>query len=91
MDIKVSREEFMEKYGDVMVVFDGYYKFRFTYKGYTQDGLTVYVSRGGSADEIYRLEVVPDKEKRVEDLYPDGGTVYRGASLVEEFYEESFY
>ena len=91
MNIKVSREEFMEKYGDVMVVFDGYYKYTFTYKGDTQDGLTVYVSCGGSADEIYRREVVPDKEERVEDLYPDGGTVYRGASFVEEFYEESFY
>lgn len=52
----MNLEQFLEKYGDIEVVFSGYYKFMFTFKSLKEDdGITVYC--GGDSDEIYRFWV----------------------------------
>lgn len=88
---KISKDEFMEKYGDVMVTFDHYYKYTFTYAGKNKDGVLVEVSWGGNADDIYRCSVSAGNEESVESLYPYDGTAYKDGEAIEEFYEEGWF
>ena len=66
----MTYKEFIEKYGDCLVMFKSYYKFSFMF---SNDSLTISV--GGDSDDIYRLNVKVDKEYRVADLEPDGATI----------------
>ena len=70
----MTREEFIEKYGNVMVTFSSYYKFTFNFVGTAEDGTPVSVSMGGDADEIYRETVVAGDEISVAVLEPFAGT-----------------
>ncbi len=65
---KMTEKEFLEKYGEVEVMFESYYKFTFNFGGLTNEGanLTVYV--GGDYDQIYGLSVQPDHYYKVKDL-----------------------
>lgn len=56
----MNREEMLEKYGTVPLKFTGYYKYSFSFSGVAPDGAKIYVSIGGNASDIYRLEVDPD-------------------------------
>lgn len=55
--LKANRDEFLEKYGDVLVTFSSYYKYCFTYRGVMPDGSDLICHKGDSIDSIYRLEV----------------------------------
>ena len=50
---EIKSEEFYEKYKDVNFKFLSYYKFTFTYRGFTADGEEVKIDVGGIADYIY--------------------------------------
>ncbi len=84
---KLSKQEFYEKYGDVVVRFANYYKYTFTYEGVLPDGKTLTCGYGGNADEIYRHEATPDREKLLSSLRPFEGAVYQGGVEVESFYD----
>ena len=47
----LTEKEFLETYGEAMVVFTSYYKYSFGFKG-EFNGKSIYVSVGGSADDI---------------------------------------
>lgn len=84
----MTRQEFIEKYGDVKVKFSSYYKYTFTYTGTLPDGSTISIGYGGSADHIYRYEVGPDKEESVRFVYPYTGAVYdKVGQVIDEFYD----
>ena len=55
MDNKLTYSELIEKYGDVELKFESYYKYSFTYRGQTKDysQLSVYIE--SNKDSIYRL------------------------------------
>jgi hypothetical protein len=53
-------EQVNEKFKDVKVTFDSYYKFTFTFKGQSEDGYTLACLYGGSSDDIYRYDVNTD-------------------------------
>lgn len=53
------QEQIIEKYGDVVLDFTGYYKFRFHYSGTASDGATIYALVGGDSDGIYRACITP--------------------------------
>jgi hypothetical protein len=60
-------KEAMEKYGDVLVVFTGYYKYSFSFV--SEDGkLRAHV--GGNADDIYKLDISPNTPYKVRNLEP---------------------
>ena len=83
---EIECEEFYEKYKDVNFKFLSYYKFTFTYRGFTDDGEEVKVGVGGIADYIYRESVSADDVYGIVELQP-----YRGESDSVTFYDRQFY
>lgn len=79
---EIEREEFYEKYKDVNFKFLSYYKFTFTYRGFTADGEEVKIGVGGIADDIYRESVRADGVYSISFLMP-----YQGESDSVAFYE----
>ena len=79
---EIEREEFYEKYKDVSFKFLSYYKFTFTYRGFTDDGEEVKIGVGGLADDIYRESVSVDSVYDIWYLMP-----YQGESDSVSFYE----
>ena len=79
---EIKSEEFYEKYKDVSFKFLSYYKFTFTYRGFTDDGEEVKVGVGGTADYIYRESVSADNVYSILYLMP-----YQGESDSVAFYE----
>lgn len=79
---EIEREEFYEKYKDVNFKFLSYYKFTFTYRGFTSDGEEVKIDVGGIADYIYRESVRADGVYSISFLMP-----YQGESDSVAFYE----
>ena len=79
---EIEIEEFYEKYKDVNFKFLSYYKFTFTYRGFTDDGEEVKVGVGGIADDIYRERVSADDVYSILYLMP-----YQGESDSVTFYE----
>lgn len=84
----MTREDFIEKYGDVKVKFSEYYKYTFTYIGSLPDGGKISVDYGGNAEQIYRHDVSDDNEETVGSLYPYSGVVVDAkGQVIDEFYE----
>lgn len=84
----MTQQKFIEKYGDVKVKFSSYYKYTFTYTGTLHDGGTISIGFGGNADDIYRCDVIPDKEETVRFIYPYTGKVYdNDGQVIDEFYD----
>ena len=77
----MTREEFLQKYGDVEVKFDYYYKYEFVYKG-DVDGVPISVSTGGTADEIYSMDVGTNDTAKISNLMP-----FKGTCGEDEFFE----
>lgn len=53
-------EQVNEKFKDVKVTFDSYYKFTFTFIGQSEDGYKIACLFGGDSDDIYRYDVNTD-------------------------------
>jgi hypothetical protein len=66
----MTKDEFMELYGDKPVKFTNYYKYTFTFKG--QIGKTTFVTChvGGSSDNIYKLDIKVNEEYSINKLCP---------------------
>ena len=78
---EIEREEFYEKYKGVAFKFLSYYKFTFTYHGFTSDGEEVRVDVGGTAEDIYKEKVCVNDTYNIEQLQP-----YQGESDSVTFY-----
>jgi hypothetical protein len=74
--ITLTKEQFIEKYGDVEMHFTSYYKYTFSFEGKTPNGETIKASVGGSADDIYRFEVCTGSNGTFSSLDPECGYVY---------------
>ena len=83
---EINSGEFYEKYKDVNFKFLSYYKFTFTYRGFTSDGEEVRIGVGGIADYIYRESVSADGVYNILYLQP-----YQGESDSVTFYDSCFY
>lgn len=81
----MTKDEFIEKYGNVQVKFSRYYKYMFTFEGALDDGSVVEVECGGNSDDIYRFEVIPDAVETVAGLDPIVGIVYKDRQEIEGF------
>ena len=83
---EIEHGEFYEKYKDVSFRFLSYYKFTFTYCGFTSDGEEVRIGVGGIADYIYRERVNADDVYGIVELQP-----YQGESDSVTFYDSCWY
>lgn len=83
----LTREEFLEKYGEVKVKFSSYYKYTFTYEGITPDGKRITCGYGGNDEAIYRHDVDASREITINVVYPFMGSVYENGVEIETFYD----
>jgi len=83
---EMTREEFLNDYGDVKVRFSSYYKFTFGYSASLPNGNLLSVSCGGTADGIYRWDVTADGEMTAREVDPYCGCVIRDGEVVCSFY-----
>lgn len=83
--MKITKDKFLELYGDVKVKFASYYKFAFTYKAILPNGDILRVGCGGAGDDIYRHEVEADCEETVSSLDPREGECLRDGKVVHSF------
>jgi len=86
---ELSREEFYEKYGDVVVSFDSYYKYSFSFTGVTPEGYYISVDYVGDADTIYRYDLAHNETGTVKDIYPYCGVVTdpKTGAEIDSFYD----
>jgi hypothetical protein len=73
----MTRQEFYDKYGSVKVKFSYYYKYTFTYEATLPGGIRLTCGYGGNSDDIYRREVIANREEDVNSLQPHEGVVYQ--------------
>ena len=83
----MTKQEFVDKYGDVKVRFSRYYKYVFTFRADLGDGKTLTCDIGGGADDIYKVEVVPDCDETVAGLDPLAGSVWKDHKQIEGYYD----
>jgi hypothetical protein len=91
--MEITKKEFDELYGDVEVEFTTYWKYSFAFEGKTESGDEVYLSVGGCADDIYRMDVTAGEKVKVRDLYarfasvcPAGKTHSESIHTYSEYY-----
>lgn len=77
----MTRQEFYNKYKQVIFFFKSYYKYTFTFEG-EYNGSKVTIGVGGNSDEIYRMEVTPDCPECIDQLQP-----FEGVCGNDSFYD----
>ena len=83
----MTKEEFYEKYGQVVVKFSYYYKYTFIFTGTLEDGSKISVKYGGDSGEIYGYELANDEETTIEKLWPFAGSIIKDGKEIEGFYD----
>lgn len=84
----MTKDEFMEQHGDVLVKFASYYKYDFTFTGMLDNGCSISVNVGGDSSDIYKMSVDADDEQAVYNLSPDSGEVFDvNGVMIGEFYD----
>ena len=71
----MNKEQILEKYGNVKLKFNSYWKYTFTFVGVADDGAQVSTSIGGDSDDIYRMDVCADCEETLIGLDAECATV----------------
>jgi len=64
--MKYTKEEIIEKFGEIELSFSSYYKYSFNYS-YKDEVIDIYGFFGGGSDYIYRYDCSPDKKVKVKD------------------------
>ena len=90
--MELSELEFTDKYSEVEVTFDSYYKYAFNYVGYTEpgpDGLRIEVSYGGAAWRINRFELKAGHTVKLGEtsMFYRGEAKTISGEIVDEFYD----
>jgi hypothetical protein len=84
---KLTKEQFLEQYGDVLVQFSSYYKYSFSYRGVAMDGTVVVVKSGGDSSDIYRTFVAADVIISVSEVDPYEGIASKDGETIASFYD----
>lgn len=84
----MTKNEMLEKYGDVKLKFFRYYKYTFTFSALLEDNSHLIVNIGGDSSDIYRLDVEADYEETINSsLDPISVEIWDGNKLVDSYYE----
>lgn len=86
----MTKQEFFDKYGDVVVSFSSYYKYVFYYKADLPDGTLIHVSVGGNSEDIYRFDISSEDRQEIRVLDPYAGNVRREGVRIESFYDSNY-
>jgi hypothetical protein len=58
---QMTVEQVNAAFADMELKFTGYFKYSFSFVGTAPNGETIVASMGGNPDDIYRLEIEPNK------------------------------
>lgn len=86
--ITLTKNEMLQKYGDVELKFNYYYKFVFIFVADLGDNKKISVNVGGSSDEIYKLDVDAEEVYLLSNLSIHALEVYENGIQIEEYFEE---
>ena len=81
----MSREEVLDKYGDIQLKFSYYYKYTFIYKAVTDVGTIIIAYVGGCGDEIYRMDLSPKENisaLETEDIVEEEPTISNDGNMI---------
>jgi hypothetical protein len=67
----MTKEQIIEKYGDVKVKFSSYHNFTLTFRGTAKDGTEILARIGGPSVDIRKLHVKIFEETTLRLLDPD--------------------
>ena len=82
----MTKEEVFEKFKDLPLTFDHYYKYTFTFVGRNEE-YTVIADVGGNSEDIYRQEVSADCTETLGTLEPYSVVVkLKGGGVVFSWY-----
>lgn len=85
----LTSDEFYDKYGNVKVKFESYYKYTFTYRGVLENGNTIVIDCGGDSDTIYKHDVGVGVEVSITTLSPYYAAVFDKNKDLVEMYREN--
>ncbi len=84
-------EEAYEKYKDVPLFFNSYYKYTFHFKGVEDDGAIICRAIGGESGDLYKYEVSSDKPETLEYIQLDSCTChYTEEENKLSFFEDNY-
>lgn len=85
--IDLTKQEFLTKYGHVVVQFSGYRKYEFSFEGKLDNGDNIVVRACGSPHEVYEFETVNCEQIQISKIdFLHSGDVYHGHVPIESFY-----
>lgn len=82
----MNLQEIKERYGEVKLKFQSYYKYSFDFIGTTDKGEEITVAVGGNADDIYKLSVGASKEETINSLDPHFIQVVKDGETIVDWY-----
>ena len=56
-NITLTKEEFLERYGNILVKFESYYKYEFVFSAKLADNTKIEIIVGGTPEKIYKFTV----------------------------------
>lgn len=71
-------------YGEAIVTFVYYYKYLFFFIG-EFEGKIISISIGGSADDIYELEIESSMKYKIKELSVSYATIRKDNTIIAEF------
>lgn len=84
----LTKQEFLDTYGHLMVKFGSYRKFSFTFVGTLASGDIVIVEACECSNEVYDFEVSDGEHLQISEIdFLHKGEIYRGQVLIESFYD----
>lgn len=81
----MTRNQFLDLYGDCKVTLSSYYKYTFTFVGTAPGGEVLAVHTGGDASDIYRDDFSVGTRYTVRSLDPYAGTALLPDGSTQEF------
>jgi len=82
---KQIKDDFMARYGHIIVKFRKYYKYHFHYTAILGNGSLLYAVIDGNRRGFFGIDVEAGLPYSIEALDPDHVTVYNGQDIVEEY------
>ena len=83
--IEITKNDLLNKYGEVKLVFSHYYKYVFTFQSTLPDGRQIKALAGGMTDNIYKFEVLSGESYTLDEINPKECRILDGADTVELF------
>lgn len=83
----LTKQEFLAKYGHVVVQFSGYRKYQFIFQGKLANDDNIVVRACECSDEVYEFETVNNEQIQISKIdFLHSGDVYHGYVPIESFY-----